>query len=38
MTPVELAARTGTEERYVCEWLNAQAAGGYVEYHPAEGR
>lgn len=28
----ELAARTGTHERYVREWLNAQAAGGYVTY------
>ena len=36
--PAELAARTGTAERYVREWLNAQAAGGYVEYHPGEGR
>ena len=38
LTPGELAARTGTGERYVREWLNAQAAGGYVEYHPSEGR
>ena len=38
LTPAELAARTGTTERYVREWLNAQAAGGYVDYHPAEGR
>ena len=37
LTPGELAARTGTTERYVREWLNAQAAGGYVDYHPAEG-
>jgi hypothetical protein len=37
LTPAELAARTGTAERYVREWLNAQAAGGYVDYHPAEG-
>jgi 2-polyprenyl-3-methyl-5-hydroxy-6-metoxy-1,4-benzoquinol methylase len=37
LTPGELASRTGTSERYVREWLNAQAAGGYVEYH-AEGR
>jgi len=29
----ELAARTGCAERYVREWLNAQAAGGYAEYH-----
>jgi len=29
----ELAARTGCAERYVREWLNAQAAGGDVDYH-----
>lgn len=29
----ELAARAGCAERYVREWLNAQAAGGYVDYH-----
>jgi SAM-dependent methyltransferase len=34
LTPGELAERTGTTERYVREWLNAQAAGGYVEYDP----
>ena len=34
VTPAELAARTGTHERYVREWLNAQAAGGYVVYDP----
>ena len=28
----ELAERTGTAERYVREWLNAQAAAGYVNY------
>jgi len=32
LTPAELAQRTGTAERYVREWLNAQAAGGYVTY------
>ena len=32
LTPAELAERTGTAERYVREWLNAQAAGGYVDY------
>jgi SAM-dependent methyltransferase len=37
LTPVELARRTGVTERYVREWLNAQAAGGYVEYDPAGG-
>lgn len=38
MTSTELAARTGTDERYVREWLNAQAAGGYVQYDPSGGR
>jgi SAM-dependent methyltransferase len=37
LTPVELARRTGAAERYVREWLNAQAAGGYVEYDGATG-
>ena len=32
LTPGELAERTQTSERYVREWLNAQAAGGYVTY------
>ncbi|HTR90454.1 MAG TPA: class I SAM-dependent methyltransferase [Trebonia sp.] len=31
-TAAELAARTGTDERYVAEWLAGQAAGGYLEY------
>jgi hypothetical protein len=35
LTPAELAGRTHTAERYVREWLNAQAAGGYVSYDPA---
>jgi SAM-dependent methyltransferase len=38
LTAAELAERTGTAERYVREWLGAQAAGGYVEYDPASGR
>src|SRR5689334_3657434 len=38
LTPAELAARTGTAERYVREWLNAQAAGGYVAYEADSGR
>jgi len=37
LTPVELGRSTGVSERYVREWLNAQAAGGYVEYDPASG-
>jgi len=32
VTPAELAQRTETVERYVREWLNAMAAGGYVAY------
>lgn len=32
VTAAELASRTDTNERYVREWLNTQAAGGYIEY------
>jgi 2-polyprenyl-3-methyl-5-hydroxy-6-metoxy-1,4-benzoquinol methylase len=32
MSPTELAAKTHTMERYVREWLSAQAAAGYVMY------
>ena len=35
LTPAQLAEKTGTSERYIREWLNAQAAGGYVTYDPA---
>jgi|SRR5579862_964578 len=38
LLPAELAGRTGTAERYVREWLNAQAAAGYVNYDAATGR
>lgn len=38
MTPDELAKQTGTNERYVREWLINQAAGGYAEYEPATGK
>jgi len=38
LAPADLAKRTGTAERYVREWLNAQAAGGYVSYDPDSGR
>ncbi len=31
----EVARRSGCGERYVREWLNAQVAGGYVDYHPS---
>lgn len=33
LSAAELAARSGCAERYLREWLNAQAAGGYVDYH-----
>jgi SAM-dependent methyltransferase len=33
LTAAELASRTRTSERYVREWLGAQAARGYVTYH-----
>ena len=32
LTAFELAERAGLAERYVREWLNVQAAGGYVDY------
>lgn len=35
MTSHEVAQAAGCAERYVREWLNGQAAGGYVVYHPA---
>ena len=38
MTSAELAGKTGTHERYVREWLNAQAAGGFVIYDAARER
>lgn len=37
-TTAELAARTGIIERYIREWLSAQAAAGYVEYDEESGR
>lgn len=33
----ELAHRAGCAERYVREWLNAQMAAGYLDYHAASG-
>jgi SAM-dependent methyltransferase len=38
LTSAELATRTGTNERYVREWLANQAAGGYVDYDGASGK
>jgi 2-polyprenyl-3-methyl-5-hydroxy-6-metoxy-1,4-benzoquinol methylase len=38
VTPAELAKRTETAERYVREWLDGQAAAGYVTYDAKAGR
>ncbi len=35
MTAGQLATLTGTDPRYVREWLCAQAAGGYAQYNAA---
>jgi SAM-dependent methyltransferase len=37
VTPAELAKKTGTAERYVREWLNANAAGQLVQYDAGTG-
>jgi SAM-dependent methyltransferase len=37
-TPQELADNTGMNERYLREWLSANAAAGYVNYEAATGR
>jgi SAM-dependent methyltransferase len=37
-TGADLAARTGTDARYVSEWLAGQAAGGYVCYDDSTGQ
>jgi len=37
MTSAELAQKTATTERYVREWLSAQAAGGFVTYDAGTG-
>jgi len=38
VTAAELAKRTETSERYVREWLDAQASAGYVAFDPATRR
>jgi SAM-dependent methyltransferase len=38
VTPAELAEITALNERYLREWLSAQAAGGFLTYHPDGGR
>jgi hypothetical protein len=35
LTAEALAKKTGTDARYVREWLSAQAASGYVQFDPA---
>ena len=37
VTATELAQKTGTAERYVREWLNANAASGFVTYDSGTG-
>jgi len=37
-SPAELARNTNTHERYIREWLNSQAAGGYVTFDKASGK
>lgn len=37
-TSRELAEKTGTNERYIREWLGNQASGGYVEFDAATDR
>src|SRR5215831_6366444 len=36
VTSKDLAKKTGLHERYVREWLSAQAASGYIDYHPGK--
>ena len=37
LTAAELARISSTGEKYAREWLNAQAAGGFVDYTPESG-
>lgn len=38
LSPAELAAKTGTQERCIREWLSAQAAAEYVDYDATTGK
>jgi SAM-dependent methyltransferase len=38
ISSADLATKTATDERYVREWLAAQAAAGYIEYDSASQR
>jgi DNA-binding IclR family transcriptional regulator len=35
LTSAQVAQKTNLNERYVREWLSAQAAGGFLTYDPA---
>ncbi|MDT9691781.1 class I SAM-dependent methyltransferase [Streptomyces sp. P9(2023)] len=37
VTAEQLAGKTGTNPRYIEEWLHAQLSAGYVERHPSAG-
>jgi SAM-dependent methyltransferase len=37
MTPEQLAKVTGTDPRYIREWMCAQAASGYLDYDASKG-
>jgi hypothetical protein len=37
-TSADLAEKTGTNERYIREWLGNQASGGYIEYDASTGQ
>ncbi len=37
LTAVQLAGKTGLNERYVLEWLRSVATARYIDYHPADG-
>jgi len=37
LTPAQVAERSGCNERYIREWLAAEAAAAYVDYDPATG-
>ena len=38
LSPLQLALKTQTDERYLREWLASQAAGGYVTYDDQTGK
>jgi 2-polyprenyl-3-methyl-5-hydroxy-6-metoxy-1,4-benzoquinol methylase len=38
VTSADLAERTGLSERYLREWLECMAVGGYLDHEPATGR